>query len=112
MLAIFNTHIGQLAISTITFAELMHGVEKSQKVKNNRLILEDFISHLEVLDYTQKAAQHYAIIRSDLEKKGTIIGANDLHIAGHAVSEGLVLVTNNEKEFNRVDGLIVENWHV
>lgn len=110
LLDIFNAHVGQLAISSITLAELMHGVEKSQQIKNNRLILEDFVSHLEVLDYTAKAAQHYAIIRSDLEKKGTPIGVNDLHIAGHAASEGLVVVTNNEKEFRRVDGLVVENW--
>jgi len=111
MLDVFNAHVGQLAISSITLAELMHGVEKSQQVKNNRTILEDFVSRLEVLDYTPKAAQQYAIIRSDLEKKGTPIGVNDLHIAGHAISEGLTVVTNNEKEFNRVNGLVVENWN-
>jgi len=110
MLGIFNDNVGQMAISSITIAELIHGVEKSQQKANNRLILEDFVSHLEVLDYTPKAAQHYGIIRADLEIKGTPIGVNDLHIAGHAISEGLTLVTNNEKEFNRIKSLSVENW--
>ena len=110
MLGIFNDNVGQMAISSLTIAELIHGVEKSQQKANNRLILEDFVSHLEVLDYTPKAAQHYGIIRADLEIKGTPIGVNDLHIAGHAISEGLTLVTNNEKEFNRIKSLFVENW--
>ena len=110
LLSVFNEKAGQMAISSITLAELVHGVEKSQQQKNNRLILEDFISHLAVLDYTAKAAQQYGIIRAELEQKGTPIGVNDLHIAGHAMSEGLVLVTNNEKEFGRVNGLKVENW--
>jgi len=110
MLGIFNDNVGQMAIPSITVAELIHGVEKSQQKANNRLILEDFVSHLEVLDYTPKAAQHYGIIRADLEIKGAPIGVNDLHIAGHAVSEGLTLVTNNEKEFNRIKSLFVENW--
>jgi len=110
LLEIFNENAGQMAISSITLSELIHGVEKSQQQKNNRLILEDFVSHLNVLDYTQKSAQQYGIIRADLEKKGVIIGVNDLHIAGHSISEGLILVTNNEKEFKRVHGLKVENW--
>ncbi|CAB5500516.1 VapC toxin protein [Bathymodiolus thermophilus thioautotrophic gill symbiont] len=110
LLEIFNENAGQMAISSITLSELIHGVEKSQQQKNNRLIFEDFVSHLNVLDYTQKSAQQYGIIRADLEKKGVIIGVNDLHIAGHSISEGLILVTNNEKEFKRVHGLKVENW--
>jgi tRNA(fMet)-specific endonuclease VapC len=63
-----------------------------------------------VLDYTAKAAAHYGDIRGTLEKQGNSIGVNDLHIAGHARSEGLVLVTNNTKEFARVEGLRIENW--
>lgn len=109
-LEIFNEKVGQIAISSITLSELIHGVEKSQRQKNNRLTLENFISRLNVLDYTPKASQQYGIIRAELEKKGTPIGVNDLHIAGHAISEGLIVVTNNEKEFKRVDGLKVENW--
>lgn len=110
LLDIFNENAGQLAISSITLSELIHGVEKSKQQKTNRLILEDFVSHLTVLNYTPKASLQYGIIRAELEQKGTIIGVNDLHIAGHAISEGLILVTNNEKEFKRVNGLKIENW--
>ncbi|SDR99309.1 tRNA(fMet)-specific endonuclease VapC [Pseudomonas asplenii] len=106
----FNANAGRMAISSITLAELMHGAEKSQLVERNTRAVEDFISRLDVLHYDEKAAYHYGSIRSDLEKKGIPIGVNDLHIAGHARSSGLVVVTNNEGEFKRVDGLIVENW--
>ncbi len=106
----FNEHAGQLAISSITLAELLHGVEKSSRPEHNRRQVEDFVSRLEVLDYTVKAAAHYGDIRALLEKQGNIIGVNDLHIAAHARSEGLILVTNNIKEFERVDALRFENW--
>ena len=106
----FNEHVGQMAISSITLAELLHGCEKSQKVEHNTRQVEDFCSRLEVLDYGDKAAQHYGSIRSELEKKGQVIGVNDLHIAGHARSESLILVSNNLKEFERVSGLRTENW--
>jgi tRNA(fMet)-specific endonuclease VapC len=71
---------------------------------------EDFVSRLEVLEYATKAAVHYGDIRATLERKGTTIDVNDLHIAGHARSEGLTLVTNNLREFERVDGLLLDNW--
>ena len=106
----FNHHAGQLCISSITMAELLHGVEKSIQPAQNLKQVEDFVSRLYALDYGNKAAAHYGDIRADLERKGTTIGVNDLHIAGHARSEGLALVTNNVKEFERVDGLRVENW--
>ena len=106
----FNLHAGQLCISSITVAELMHGVEKSAMPDHNLRQIEDFVSRLCVLDYGNKAAAHYGDIRAVLERKGLIIGVNDLHIAGHARSEGLTLVTNNLKEFERVDGLRVANW--
>jgi tRNA(fMet)-specific endonuclease VapC len=106
----FNEHAGQLAISSITLAELLHGVEKSSRPEHNRRQVEDFVSRLEVLDYTVKAAAHYGDIRALLEKQGNIIGVNDLHIAAHARSEGLILVSNNIKEFERVDALRFENW--
>jgi len=109
-LEIFNRHAGQLCISTITVAELMHGVEKSAIPDHNLRQVEDFVSRLGTLDYGNKAAAHYGDIRADLERKGKTIGVNDLHIAGHARSEGLTLVTNNLKEFERVDGLRLENW--
>jgi tRNA(fMet)-specific endonuclease VapC len=106
----FNEHFGHLCISAITLAELHHGIEKSSDIKKNLTIVEDFVSRLEVLDYNSQAAIHYGDIRATLEKKGNVIGVNDMHIAGHARSLGLVIVTNNEKEFNRIPGLRVENW--
>ena len=106
----FNQHGSRMAISVVTLAELIHGSEKSSDPEKNLRIVEDFCSRLEVLDYGVKAAQHYGAIRSDLEKIGQPIGVNDLHIAAHARSEGLVLVTNNIKEFDRVPGLQLENW--
>lgn len=110
MLDVFNRHAGRMAISSVTLAELLHGAEKSQRREHSLAVVEDFSSRLVVLDYTAKAAAHYGDIRADLERKGTPIGVNDLHIAGHARSEGLVLVTNNLREFERIDGLRLENW--
>jgi tRNA(fMet)-specific endonuclease VapC len=106
----FNQHAGQISISSITLAELIHGAEKSAKVEHNLRQIEDFTSRLEILAYGPKAAAHYGGIRAQLEKQGIPIGVNDLHIAGQARSEGLTLVTNNEKEFRRVDGLLIDNW--
>lgn len=106
----FNDHAEQMCISSITLAELIHGAEKSSMVSHNIRKVEDFVSRLEVLSYDDNAAAHYGQIRSDLEKKGTPIGVNDLHIAGHARSKSLILVTNNVREFERVEGLRLENW--
>lgn len=106
----FNKHSGQLCISSITLAELLHGVEKSARPEHNLRQVEDFVSRLEVLPYAEKAAAHYGDIRTQLERSGQSIGVNDLHIAGHARSEALILVTNNQREFDRVPGLRVENW--
>ncbi len=110
LLTTFNKHAGQLSISSITLAELLHGVEKSAKPEHNLQQVEDFVSRLDVLPYAEKAASHYGDIRAQLERKGNAIGVNDLHIAGHARSEALILVTNNQREFDRVPGLRVENW--
>ena len=110
ILEIFNRFAGQLCISSITLAELTHGVERSSNIDHNRKQLNDFTSRLAIMDYGQKAAIHYGEIRADLESRGQIIGVNDLHIAAHARSEGLTLVTNNLKEFRRVKGLLLENW--
>jgi len=106
----FNAHAARMALSVITLAELLHGAEKSSKPETNRAVVEDFSSRLEVLNYTPKAAQHYGQIRAELERSGQLIGVNDLHIAAHARSEGLVLVTNNVGEFERVPALQWENW--
>ena len=110
VLATFNVNASRMAISSITLAELFHGAEKSSRVSENMATIEDFCSRLEVVPYGPKAAQHYGAIRAALEKLGQPIGVNDLHIAAHARSEGLVLVTNNTGEFERVPALEVENW--
>jgi tRNA(fMet)-specific endonuclease VapC len=109
-LAKFNENAGALCISSITMAELYHGAEKSEQCARNMAIVEDFISRLDVLHYGEKAAAHYGDIRANLEKRGSIIGVNDLHIAAHARSESLILVSNNLKEFDRVEGLRSCNW--
>jgi len=109
-LEIFNRHQGRMAISSITLAELVHGAEKSSDVSRNIAVVEDFVSRLAVLAYDDKAAWQYGNIRATLEKVGQPIGVNDLHIAAHARSNGLTLVTNNLREFERVPGLLLENW--
>ena len=106
----FNSHAAQLAISSITLAELLHGAEKSTAPQRMISVVENFCSRLEVLAYGSKAAQHYGQIRAALEMRGTPIGVNDLHIAAHARSEGLTLVSNNLREFQRVEGLLLDNW--
>lgn len=101
---------GEIAISSVTVAEMMYGVAKSQHKDKNKSALESFLAPLEIVDFDFKAAQHYGIVRVFLEKMGTPIGAYDLMIAAHALSLGLVLVTNNKREFQRIPDLIVENW--
>jgi len=110
VLSTFNANASRMAISSITLAELLHGAEKSSHVNENLNTIDDFCSRLAVLPYGSEAARHYGAIRASLEKSGQPIGVNDLHIAGHARSEGLVLVTNNTAEFMRVPALEVENW--
>ena len=110
VLSTFNANASRMAISAITLAELMHGAEKSSRVSENLAAIEDFCSRLQVLPYGPKAAQHYGAIRAALDKLGQPIGVNDMHIAAHARSEGLVLVTNNMGEFARVPALEAENW--
>jgi len=106
----FNREHGHMAMSSITLAELIHGAEKSNDPSRNLAAVEDFCSRLVVLPYGDKAAWHYGSIRAALEKMGMTIGVNDLHIAGHARSEGLTLVSNNLREFERVPGLVLDNW--
>jgi tRNA(fMet)-specific endonuclease VapC len=110
VLTLFNRHHGRMAISAITLAELIHGAEKSASIEKNIAVVEDFVSRLSVLPYDDKAAWQYGSIRASLEKIGQPIGVNDLHIAAHARSLGLTLITNNLGEFKRVPGLLVENW--
>lgn len=110
VLDVFNANASRMAISAISLTELLHGVEKSSQPTQNLATVEDFCSRLDILPYTVKAAQHYGSIRAELERSGQSIGVNDLHIAAHARSEGLILVTNNMREFLRVPALQVENW--
>jgi tRNA(fMet)-specific endonuclease VapC len=107
---LFNQHAQHMAISVITLAELLHGVEKSSNPAVNLAVVEDFCSRVEILAYSPKTARHYGDIRAALEREGTPIGVNDLHIAAHARSEGLTLVTHNTREFTRVPALQVEDW--
>lgn len=110
LLETFNRYDSQMCISSITLAELLHGVEKSTMPEKNLRNVEDFVSRLEVLPYDDNAASHYSDIRADLERKGTPIGVNDLHIAGHARSSALILVSNNTEEFIRIEGLRLIDW--
>ena len=110
LLECFNSNASHLAMSSITLAELLHGAEKSSNPQRTLAVVEDFCSRLDVLEYGVKAAQHYGQIRTALERRGTPIGVNDLHIAAHARSEGLTLVSNNLREFERVEGLLLANW--
>lgn len=109
-LATFNRHHGRMALSAITLAELIHGVEKSSDPARNLNVVEDFCSRLSILPYPAEAAYHYGNIRATLERAGRTIGVNDLHIAAHARCYGLTVVTNNLREFERVEGLRLENW--
>jgi tRNA(fMet)-specific endonuclease VapC len=102
--------INDAGISSITLSELEYGAAKSSNPDRNRVALIEFASLLEIYNYDAGAAREYGIIRADLEKRGKIIGAMDMLIAAQAKSLNLILVTNNEKEFNRVLGLKIENW--
>ena len=99
-----------VCISSVTYAELVHGIEKSAFVERNRLALSMLLANIEILDFDVYAADCYGKIRADLEKKGTPIGPLDTMIAGHALSLGYTVVTNNVREFQRVSDLLIENW--
>ena len=102
--------LGQQAMSVVTYAELLYGVQLSSKKKANQAAVDALAHHLAVLDWPRDAAFHHAQIRADLKKRGAVLGANDLLIAAQALSLGAVVVTNNTKDFTRVKGLVVENW--
>ena len=103
-------HPEDVCISSVTYAELVHGVEKSVAVEKNRLALSMLLANMEILDFDVDAADCYGKIRAVLEKKGTLIGPLDMMIAAHAQSLGYTVVTNNVKEFSRVSALRIENW--
>ena len=106
----FNRHHGQLTISSVTLMELIYGAEKSANPQQNLKVVEGFAARLEVLDYDDHAAEHSGQLRAELAKAGTPIGPYDQLIGGHARALGLILVTNNLREFQRIPGLRVEDW--
>lgn len=99
-----------ICVSSVTYAELVHDVEKSAAVEKNRVALLMLLANIEILNFDVDAADCYGKIKADLDKKGTPIDSLDMMIAGHAMSMGYAVVTNNVKEFSRVQGLILENW--
>ena len=99
-----------VCVSSVTYAELVHGVEKSAAVEKNRLALSMLLANIGILNFDVYAADSYGKIRAGLEKKGTPIGPLDMMIAGHAMSKGYTVVTNNVKEFSRIPDLKIENW--
>jgi len=102
--------VDDVCISVISKAELLFGIELSPRREQDGNALRAFLQYAEVVDFSDRAAIFYAKVRADLQKRGTMIGANDLLIAAHALSLGLTLVTNNTREFRRVRDLVVENW--
>lgn len=100
----------EICISSVTYAELVYGVEKSAAAEKNRLALSLLLSNIEILDFDVPASNEYGKIRAVLEKNGTPIGPLDMMIAGHALSRECTLVTNNTGEFSRVPRLSLENW--
>ncbi|MGA2640527.1 MAG: type II toxin-antitoxin system VapC family toxin [Spirochaetia bacterium] len=99
-----------IAISTITIAELEYGVARSKFPERNRAALMEFLLPFSILEFDQIAATFYGIIRSGLDKMGNPIGSMDMLLAAQARSRNLTMVTNNESEFKRVEGLEIENW--
>ncbi len=106
----FDQEAERLCISTIVLSELHYGAEKSARHANNLHAIEQFVARLDVLPFTARAAAHHGDIRAQLERAGQPAGAFDMLIGAHARSEGLIVVTNNMREFVRMPGLRVENW--
>lgn len=106
----FQQHQGRMGISAVTLGELVFGAEHSQQVERNLADIEAMAARLEVLPFDNKAAYHFGQIRAALYRTGQPIGPYDMMIAGQARAMGLILATNNAKEFERVPGLLLEDW--
>lgn len=106
----FNRLAEQLCISSITLGELYYGAEKSSRRLENLQAIEHFVARLEVLSFSSKAASHYGQIRCEVEHLGKPVGTHDMLIGAHARAEGLTVVTNNVREFQRLPDLRIENW--
>jgi len=108
----FKEHLKDgLAVSVITVGELEYGIAKSFYPDKTRLRVEQFLTSVEILPLTREAMTVYGRICASLEKKGTPIGKMDMLIAAHALSQNLIIVTNNVREFERVENLKIENWY-
>jgi tRNA(fMet)-specific endonuclease VapC len=105
-----QSRISQIGISAITLSELEYGAAKSSQPGRNQIALAQLLAPMEILAYSDEAAQQYGPLRAFLEKQGTPIGSLDMLIAAHVLSIGCILVTNNEKEFSRVPNLKIDNW--
>jgi len=106
----FEAQTHDVCISVMTLAELRFGAEKSLRREQSLRAIDDFATNLIVLPFGEKAAEHYGRLRAELERTGTPCGLHDTQIGAHARSEGLIVVTNNRREFDRMPGLRVENW--
>ena len=102
--------VHDIGISSITLAELEYGIAKSAKQEQNRDALAHFLAPLEISSFGDEAASCYGAIRASLERDGRPIGSMDMLIAAHALSLSAILVTNNMREFDRIPGLMLENW--
>lgn len=100
----------EICISAVTYAELIYGVEKSCSVEKNRIALAMLLANVDIMPFDSFATSEYGSIRANQERRGQIIGQFDTMIAGHAKALGCTVVTNNLKEFSRVEGLRLENW--
>lgn len=106
----FNAEANRICISSITLGELQYGAEKSQRRETSLHTLQLFADRLPTLAFDAAAALHLGSLRAELEAAGTPCGAYDTQIGAHARSRGLIVVTNNRREFDRMPGLRVENW--
>lgn len=101
---------GDAGMSVVTYLELVYGAKKSQRPDENLAKVEQLADLIPVLPLERDAAMSYGRLRAELDQKGTPIGALDMVIAAHALALGLTLVTNNTREFRRIEGLRLENW--
>jgi len=102
--------ISELLLSSVVWAEIEFGIAKSTRTEHNRRVFNTIAQHLKMLPFSARAARHYGQIRTDLERAGTPIGPNDMLIAAEALAQGATLVSDNLREFSRVQGLRLENW--
>lgn len=106
----FKKHSAEMRLSSVSLGELIYGAEKSAQIEHNLMVIEGLAARMKVRSFDEKAAMHFGQLRAELSRSGRLIGPYDMLIAGHARSLGLILVTNNLKEFDRVPGLRTENW--